>query len=137
MQRVSLPANTRTILLDRNPESRAQVLGSVYTLPFADRSFDVVTCLEVLEHLNDPRAAAEELQRVARKAVVLSVPYEPYFRIGNVLRGHYVTRLGNHPEHVQHWNLRSFGAFLTPSFRQVRLIEAFPWIIACCRPDQH
>jgi hypothetical protein len=91
----------------------------------------------VLEHLNQPRAAAEELRRVARRAVVLSVPYEPYFRIGNVLRGNHLSRLGDHPEHVQHWNLRSFGTFLAASFRDVRLIEAFPWIIACCRPDQH
>jgi hypothetical protein len=68
---------------------------------------------------------------------VLSVPYEPYFRIGNVLRGNHLSRLGDHPEHVQHWNLRSFGEFLAASFRDVRLIEAFPWIIACCRPDQH
>jgi hypothetical protein len=37
-----------------------------------------------------------------------SVPFEPYFRIGNVLRGKHLGRLGNHPEHVQHWNLRTF-----------------------------
>jgi len=136
LRRVSLPKAARTVLLDRNPESAAQVLASVHALPFPSRSFDVVTCLEVLEHLADPRAAAEELRRVARRAVVLSVPYEPYFRMGNVLRGKHLARLGDHPEHVQHWNLRTFGAFLAGSFRQVRLVEAFPWIIACCRPDQ-
>lgn len=137
LRRVPLPAGVRTVLLDRNPESSAQLLGSVDALPFASRSFDVVTCLEVLEHQNDPGAAARELARVARRAVVLSVPYEPYFRMGNVLRGKYLSRLGDHPEHVQHWNLRSFGGFLEASFREVRLTEAFPWIIACCRPDQH
>ena len=136
LRRVRLPGNARTVLLDRNPESAAQILGSVDALPFASHSFDVVTCLEVLEHLPDPRPAARELSRVARKAVVVSVPYEPYFRIGNALRGKYLARLGDHPEHVQHWNLRTFDAFLAPSFREVRVIEAFPWIIACCRPDR-
>jgi len=137
LRRVGLPAATRTVLLDRNPESRAQLLGSVDALPFASRSFDVVTCLEVLEHLDNPFAAAEELGRVARRAVVLSVPYEPWFQIGNLLRGNHLSHFGNFPEHVQHWNLRSFGEFLAPVFREVRLTEAFPWIIACCRPDQH
>ena len=137
LRRGVLPKAARTVLLDRNPESAAQVLASVQALPFGSRSFDVVTCLEVLEHLDNPGPAARELCRVARRAVVLSVPYEPYFRIGNVLRGKHLARLGDHPEHVQHWNLRTFGAFLEASFPQVRLIEAFPWIIACCRPDRY
>ena len=136
LRRVHLPPGARALLLDRNPESAAHLLASVDALPFASRSFDVVTCLEVLEHQRDPRPAARELARVARRAVLLSVPYEPYFRIGNVLRGNHLSRLGDHPEHVQHWNLRSFGAFLEASFREVRLTEALPWIIACCRPDQ-
>ena len=46
----------------------------------------------MLEHLDDPAAAVRDLARVARDAVVLSVPYEPYFRIGNVLRGKHLPR---------------------------------------------
>ena len=136
VRRGVVAAGVRTVLLDRNPDSAARVIGSVDALPFPSRSFDVVTCLEVLEHLHDPTDAVRELARVARRAVVVSVPYEPWFRIGNVLRGKHLSGLGNHPEHVQHWNLRSFEKFLGAAAPQVRVIEAFPWIIACCRPKQ-
>ncbi|HVF09328.1 MAG TPA: class I SAM-dependent methyltransferase [Abditibacteriaceae bacterium] len=45
-------------------------------LPFADGSFDVVTMLDVLEHLRDDSRALREIHRVLRPggALVLSVP---------------------------------------------------------------
>ncbi len=46
----------------------------VTRLGFEDESFDVVTALEILEHLHDPRAGAQEVFRVARRAVIVSVP---------------------------------------------------------------
>jgi SAM-dependent methyltransferase len=116
-------------------EQRGLICGSVQALPFAAQSFDAVLCLEVLEHLDEPAAAVRELARVARHAIILSVPYEPYFRLGNVLRGKHLRHLGNFPEHVQHWNLRTFRTFLSSVLSEIRLIEAFPWIIACCRPN--
>ena len=107
--------------------------ASVYELPFEDASFDLVLSLEVLEHLGSPATALRELGRVARRDLVLSVPYEPYFRLGSLLRGKYVRQLGNHPEHVNHWNRRSFPALLGSHYEAVENRVAFPWLIAHCR----
>jgi 2-polyprenyl-3-methyl-5-hydroxy-6-metoxy-1,4-benzoquinol methylase len=107
---------------------------SVYELSFDDDSFDLVLCLEVLEHLDDPEAALSELARVSRGDVVLSVPHEPWFRLGSLVRGKYLAGFGNHPEHVQRWNRRTFEEFLGPRVELVSLETAFPWLMAHCRP---
>jgi SAM-dependent methyltransferase len=108
--------------------------ASVYELPFEDDAFDLVLSLEVLEHLDSPAAAIRELDRVARRDLVLSVPYEPYFRLGSLLRGKYVRQLGNHPEHVNHWNRRRLPVLLSSHVDVVEVQVAFPWLIAHCRP---
>ncbi|MBD3380379.1 MAG: methyltransferase domain-containing protein [Candidatus Omnitrophica bacterium] len=43
---------------------------------FQDRSFDTVVCMEVLEHTDDIGKAAREMLRVARKRVIVTVPYK-------------------------------------------------------------
>lgn len=44
------------------------------SLDFPDASFDVVTMLEVLEHMPSPELALQEAIRVASRAVIISVP---------------------------------------------------------------
>ena len=50
---------------------------SIAAMEFGDDSFDVVTCMEVLEHLPEDvfAAAIEELRRVCRGQLVITVPY--------------------------------------------------------------
>lgn len=104
--------------------------ASVYELPFDDDAFDLVLCLEVLEHLDEPDRALAELVRVSSRHLVVSVPDEPWFRLGSLARGKHVRRLGNHPEHVNHWSPRTFRPFLEAELRLVRVERAFPWLVA-------
>ncbi len=54
-------------------------LGSVEELPFADESFDAVTCLDVIEHTPDDVRVLRELLRVTRPggAAIITVPAHP------------------------------------------------------------
>jgi SAM-dependent methyltransferase len=98
-------------------------------LPIISRGADVVTCLEVLEHLDAPERAVEELARISRGHCVVSVPWEPFFRLGNLCRGKDVRRLGNNPEHVQHFRPSSLKVLLRGHFEDVTVRPSFPWII--------
>lgn len=44
------------------------------TLPFADGAFEAALCLEVLEHIAEPRAFLAEVKRVAPRQLLVSVP---------------------------------------------------------------
>ena len=120
------------IAASTNPEARF-VAGSVADLPFPSRSFDVVGCFEVLEHLPGdlPRQALAELARVARQAVVLSVPHEPMFCLANAARGKNldVRPRGSDSDHKQFWSRSAFGALVGEQFVVRRLLGSFPWTI--------
>lgn len=50
------------------------VNGSIGALPFADNSFDIVTCHHTIEHLRDLPSAIKELKRVARRQLIIATP---------------------------------------------------------------
>ena len=83
---ISLHRFQRILGIDERRYSRFAVLlerqlyqimyASVTDLPFADKSIDIVTCMEVLEHIDRQSftAALPELRRVGRFLIV-TVPY--------------------------------------------------------------
>jgi SAM-dependent methyltransferase len=56
------------------------ILGNVRNLPFKDQSFDLVICIEVLEHLEkkDGERLLSELERVAKRQILLTTPVGKY-----------------------------------------------------------
>ncbi|AQQ09979.1 bifunctional 3-demethylubiquinone-9 3-methyltransferase/ 2-octaprenyl-6-hydroxy phenol methylase [Sedimentisphaera cyanobacteriorum] len=66
-------------LADCEPRNGHIVKENVENLSFDDSSFDIVICLQVLEHVPDPVKAMKELKRVARKQLIITVPNEPQF----------------------------------------------------------
>jgi ubiquinone/menaquinone biosynthesis C-methylase UbiE len=103
------------------------VQASALTLPFADNTFDLVMAIEVLEHLPDPEQALREIARVGAGAVVLSVPWEPVWRLGNLARGRYVTTLGNTPGHIQHFTRRGFARMVGKYISVEEVLRPVPW----------
>jgi SAM-dependent methyltransferase len=68
-------------LADYSPRNDLIQCEDIQNLSFADRSFDIVLCQQVLEHVPNPVEAILELRRVARRQLIISVPYEPFFTL--------------------------------------------------------
>lgn len=62
--------------LDIDPALNPDHVASVFEMPFADRTFDVVCAFQMLEHLPFEQSlqALSEMSRVAKKAVIISLP---------------------------------------------------------------
>lgn len=62
---------------------RVLVQGSLYALPFADNSLDLVTCNMVMEHLEEPARALSEVTRCLRNEglIVIQTPYLPNYGV--------------------------------------------------------
>jgi ubiquinone/menaquinone biosynthesis C-methylase UbiE len=105
----------------------------LHHLPFADYTFPLTLCLEVLEHLPDSTLGLRELARVSTEYVLLSVPHEPFFRGANFIRGKHVRSWGNDPEHMHNYSGTSFKRMVSTVVDIVWHGYAFPWQIALCR----
>lgn len=120
----------KAVVASKRLEAVQVVRGDAGVLPFPDRSVDLVTSIEVLEHLPTYEQALSEMARICRGRLVVSVPWEPWFRLGNLGRGKNVKRLGNDPEHLHFFNPSRLAGALDGHFGEVRVVRSFPWLIA-------
>lgn len=109
------------------PPNLTTVTGSVFELPFADRSHEAVVCTDVMEHLPSGRRAEAlaELLRVSSRLVWVSFPCGADAaaadrRLARIARVVGATPPGWLQDHLEH-GLPTFGealAWPTPGFRR-------------------
>lgn len=65
---------------------KEKALASAESLPFREKTFDIVTCSEVLEHLEDSvfLKAVKEIERVAKDYILITVPNQENLKRSSV-----------------------------------------------------
>lgn len=64
-------------LIHLNLSDASLINAIAHQLPFKDRSFDLVICADVLEHIPDPfyKIVTSEISRVSKRYLLLNTPY--------------------------------------------------------------
>lgn len=107
-------------------------VGNVYNIDNFKEHCTIICC-EVLEHLDDPLKALENISEVAEEYFLLSVPHEPLWCILNCVRGKYIRHLGNTPGHINHWNKRQFITMCKKYGEVVAVRTPLPWTMVLMR----
>lgn len=125
--------------LDRVPDDLDLFItrreASIYELPYQDKSFDLVVCCEVLEHLEYPEKGLAELSRVAENHVILSTPREPLWRVLNMVRARYLKDLGNTPGHIQHFSRNDLVQLAQKYLKVKQTLTPLPWTVLLGSPQ--
>jgi ubiquinone/menaquinone biosynthesis C-methylase UbiE len=106
-----------------------RILADVYNLPFYTKSYDVVICLEVLEHLDNPLRALKEIKRIASSGIIITVPNTMFFRLGNLLSLKNLKNLGEDIDHKKSFNTRKFEKLLQKEFDHIKMFNNVFWLI--------
>jgi len=109
------------------------MLADINKLNFKTNTFNFVIITEILEHLPDPITALQEITRVAKENanIIISIPYEPFFHWGNLIRGKHLKRWGKTPHHLNFWNRTEFKTIINEFIiiEKEFYISTFPWLL--------
>lgn len=93
-------------IVGRNPRLNNLDTYDGYNLPFPNDSFDVVTCVDVIEHVEDFNRLIKEMLRVSRKGIFLSTPNR---------RPEYTNKDGTPKNywHLREWSFEEFDEIIS------------------------
>lgn len=99
--------------------------ASIEKLPFNEGEFDLVACLEVLEHLSQPafKQALIELTRVSSKYIIVAVPNKQNLKIGQISCANCYTRF-NPNLHLQSFDFKSLKELFSGYDFSCKKVEA-------------
>ena len=75
-------------VLDKVPDYHPDIIGDIHDLPFPDTSVDAIICSSVLEHVENPIKAVEEVYRVL-KPTGYAFFYAPFLFYYHPMPGYY------------------------------------------------
>lgn len=132
MEAFDISENVINLAKSEHGEGISFFVSSIDSIPCADAKYSLVTCSEVIEHLEDPVKALKELRRVSSEYVVITVPNEPLWRILNVCRFKYLKDFGNTPGHINHYSKRKLLRLIdsVEGYEVVGYKKAIPWQLA-------
>lgn len=118
----------KTISLDLEKEyEKTVVIDANKPLPFPDKNFDFIFCLDVIEHLDSPHNFKNELSRVLKKeghmALITTNSYFWLFKIFNIL--------GFSPAKLQRQDHKHFFCYdnIRKIFPSAKIYGFFPYAI--------
>jgi ubiquinone/menaquinone biosynthesis C-methylase UbiE len=84
---------------------------NIHDLPFRENEFDVVLCSETVEHVNDYKHAIDELIRITKNILVITVPHDPIEKVEENIRNN------NIGAHINHFDIHTLDYLKERGFK--------------------
>lgn len=75
-------------ILDKVGDYSPDIVGDIHDLPFEDSSVDAIICIAVLEHVEEPQKAVQEIHRVLKPGGYCYI-YAPFLFYYHPMHGYY------------------------------------------------
>lgn len=135
---IDISAPALEIAQSLNPDAEFHKISLYDLSPLYKKRFDLVLCLETLEHLQEPDRALNQITRVSTKEVIISVPDEPLFSLLAVIYNLPTLSWEKISQrdlgHVQHFSMASLKKLVNEHLRVVSTYRPPPWLLIKTRP---